>query len=169
MRVLRHTERDFYGFLERERERERENMEGGASGNGTSCMMGFEDNNMMMPLMNSGHEANSNFKPFLPLPMNTNSYGQKTSGLMPPQDIVDRMETNNSSCMTMRAKIMAHPLFLRLLAAYVNCQKVMNSNFYLVKFKPLSPFLIRSPVHGKVLVFIFICFFALFLFLSKGL
>ncbi|XP_050247940.1 homeobox protein SBH1-like isoform X2 [Quercus robur] len=99
-------------------------MEGGASGNGTSCMMGFEDNNMMMPLMNSGHEANSNFKPFLPLPLNTNSYGQKTSGLMPPQDIVNRMETNNSSCMTMRAKIMAHPLFLRLLAAYVNCQKV---------------------------------------------
>ncbi|GMY09823.1 homeobox protein SBH1-like isoform X2 [Fagus crenata] len=96
----------------------------GASGSGTSCMMGFGDNNMMVPLMNSGVDE-ANDKPFLPLPLiSNNSYGQRlVSALMPEQDIIDnRMETNNNSCM--RAKIMAHPLFPRLLAAYVNCQKV---------------------------------------------
>ena len=120
-------------FFIRERERERENMEG-ASGSGTSCMMGFGDNNMMVPLMNSGVDE-ANDKPFLPLPLiSNNSYGQRlVSALMPEQDIIDnRMETNNNSCM--RAKIMAHPLFPRLLAAYVNCQKVINFQL-LLKFK----------------------------------
>jgi len=100
------------------------NMEGGggSSSGGTCCMMSFGENdmNMMMPaLMNSGVEAIN--KQFLPLPLSDNSYSQRaaSAGLMLEQD----METNNNC---MRAKIMAHPLFPRLLAAYVNCQKVMT-------------------------------------------
>ncbi|KAF5458309.1 hypothetical protein F2P56_022344, partial [Juglans regia] len=103
------------GFLERERE----SMEGGANSSGTSCLMGFEGNKIMMPLMNSVVEANN--KLFHPLPLSGNSCGQKTSALMSEEDYGNRMEANNSC---MRAKIMAHPLFPRLLAAYVNCQKV---------------------------------------------
>lgn len=95
----------------------------GVSSSGTSCMMSFEENNIMMPLMNSSGEANK--KPFLPLPFSDDSYGQRASALMPEEDIGNRMGTNNSC---LRARIMAHPLFPRLLAAYVNCQKVMNSN-----------------------------------------
>ncbi|XP_062152555.1 homeobox protein knotted-1-like LET6 isoform X2 [Alnus glutinosa] len=98
------------------------NMEGGggSSSGGTCSMMSFGENdmNMMMPaLMNSGVEAIN--KQFLPLPLSDNSYSQRaaSAGLMLEQD----METNNNC---MRAKIMAHPLFPRLLAAYVNCQKV---------------------------------------------
>jgi hypothetical protein len=92
------------------------NMEGGGS-----SMMRFGENDMNM-MMNSGVEAMN--KQFLPLPLSENvCYSQRASaaGLMPEQDI----ETNNSC---MRAKIMAHPLFPRLLAAYVNCQKVITFN-----------------------------------------
>jgi hypothetical protein len=157
------VKREVYGSL-LERERERENMEG-ASGSGTSCMMGFGDNNMMVPLMNSGVDE-ANDKPFLPLPLiSNNSYGQRlVSALMPEQDIIDnRMETNNNSCM--RAKIMAHPLFPRLLAAYVNCQKVINFQL-LLKFKNSFSFslsislAIRGPFHGtQEQVFVFEFFF----------
>ncbi|XP_059450341.1 homeobox protein knotted-1-like LET6 [Corylus avellana] len=90
------------------------NMEGGGS-----SMMRFGENEMNM-MMNSGVEAMN--KQFLPLPMSENvCYSQRASaaGLMPDQDME---ETTNNSCM--RAKIMAHPLFPRLLAAYANCQKV---------------------------------------------
>ena len=111
-------------------------MEGGGS-----SMMRFGENDMNM-MMNSGVEAMN--KQFLPLPLSENvCYSQRASaaGLMPEQD----METNNSC---MRAKIMAHPLFPRLLAAYVNCQKVITFNTTLSLSLSL---IIRGPVHGNML------------------
>lgn len=101
-------------------------MEGGPNSNGSdggdSDMMEFGENNssnglsssalMMMPLMNSGASTADHFinRQFLPLPLNNNNSNQQQTG---------------PSC-GMKAKIMAHPLFPRLLAAYVNCQKVME-------------------------------------------
>ncbi|KAF8414143.1 hypothetical protein HHK36_002142 [Tetracentron sinense] len=114
---------------------EREKMEGGPSR--TSCLMGFGDNSnglssmIMMPLMTSPNAETNTL--FLPLPPNNHN---TTSG---PSLILDHnnnnpnsstgfyfMENSNndSSSCSIRAKIMAHPHYPRLLAAYVNCQKV---------------------------------------------
>ncbi|KAH7576701.1 hypothetical protein JRO89_XS01G0133300 [Xanthoceras sorbifolium] len=86
-------------------------MEGGSSSNNRVCpdddsMMGFGD-------------MNSKF--FLPL-LNYNCDGQIKAPVFVQQDSGNR--SNNNICNSMRAKIMAHPQFPRLLAAYVNCQKV---------------------------------------------
>jgi hypothetical protein len=132
------------------------NMEGGGS-----SMMRFGENDMNM-MMNSGVEAMN--KQFLPLPLSENvCYSQRASaaGLMPEQDI----ETNNSC---MRAKIMAHPLFPRLLAAYVNCQKVITFNTTLSLSLSLSlsyTHIIRGPAHGNMLNSQFFFFFLLFYFI----
>ncbi|KAG2716931.1 hypothetical protein I3760_03G150300 [Carya illinoinensis] len=93
-------------------------MEAGASSSGASCMMGFNTDMTMSPI-NSNVEANN--KSCLSLPSTDNSFGQRASALMPEDGNGNHMEINNNC---MKAKIVAHPLFPRLLAAYVNCQKV---------------------------------------------
>ncbi|RVW23276.1 Homeobox protein SBH1 [Vitis vinifera] len=125
---------------------------GGGGPSTTSCMMGFGNNSnglssmvMMMPLMSSSNAETS--KVFLPLPFwnNNNSSNnpnqqssQKVSALMPQgscnhnnsgcyfMEGSNSNTTNNHDCTScsMKAKIMAHPHYPRLLAAYVNCQKV---------------------------------------------
>ncbi|KAF5728898.1 KNOX/ELK homeobox transcription factor isoform 1 [Tripterygium wilfordii] len=118
-------------------------MEGGSSST-SSCMAPFGHNNntstngvgvggggispfMMMPLMTTSHhlnhhqhqqhqhpDSNTLFFPLLP---STNNH----------QEISYFMENNNINSDTdssVRAKIMAHPHYHRLLNAYVNCQKV---------------------------------------------
>ncbi|XP_010244154.1 PREDICTED: homeobox protein SBH1 [Nelumbo nucifera] len=119
-------------------------MEGGPSSN--SCLMGFGDNSnglssmMMMPLLTSTPNAETNSL-FLPLPSgnNHNHIGSTGSSLILEDNSNNNnnsnsgcyfMENNNrnnnndgSSC-SIRAKIMAHPHYPRLLSAYVNCQKV---------------------------------------------
>lgn len=98
-------------------------MEGGASRSGDTCIMGF-NNDIAMSLKNSNVEANK--KAFLPLPSSTNnSHVQRASALMPEDGNGNLMEINNNC---MKARIVAHPLFPRLLTAYISCQKVMNSN-----------------------------------------
>ncbi|KAJ9686498.1 hypothetical protein PVL29_015414 [Vitis rotundifolia] len=110
----------------------------GNNSNGLSSMV------MMMPLMSSSNAETS--KVFLPLPFcNNNSSNnpnqqssQKVSALMPQgscnhnnsgcyfMEGSNSNTTNNHDCTScsMKAKIMAHPHYPRLLAAYVNCQKV---------------------------------------------
>ncbi|KAE8723089.1 Homeobox protein SHOOT MERISTEMLESS [Hibiscus syriacus] len=103
-------------------------MEGGS--NSTSCMMDFGRNNtsnglcpksMMIPPMNSYHHHHSN--------LDSNPLFLTASG----SSMVLDDHNNNTACCFMessndggsvKAKIMAHPHYQRLLAAYVNCQKV---------------------------------------------
>ncbi|KAG8482057.1 hypothetical protein CXB51_027030 [Gossypium anomalum] len=118
-------------------------MEGGS--NSTSCMLAFGHNNntcngpchvSMMPSMSSHHHhhMDSNNPLFLPLPPTNNQDPNHNSTSGSPSMILNNtgcyfMENNNndddgSSSSSMKAKIMSHPHYHRLLAAYVNCQKV---------------------------------------------
>ncbi|KAA8526538.1 hypothetical protein F0562_008259 [Nyssa sinensis] len=115
-----------------------------AGGPSSTCsLMGFGDNSsgfssismaMMMPHMpTSNGETKTQF---LSLPLHNsyqNSNSQRGSDLVPQvRNNHDSgcyfMENNNNHDSTskcpIRAKIMAHPHYPRLLAAYVNCQKV---------------------------------------------
>ncbi|KAJ9169171.1 hypothetical protein P3X46_020632 [Hevea brasiliensis] len=122
-------------------------MEGGS--NSTSSMMAFGDNSnglcpmmMMMPLMTSHHhhpppppnaDSSSNTL-FLPLPPTNNQDHNRSSG-GGTSTILDNhnnssnngcyfMDNNDGNTASVKAKIMAHPHYHRLLAAYINCQKV---------------------------------------------
>lgn len=142
-------------------------MEGGSSGNtNTSClmMMGYgdhENNNngngnatlcapqmmMMMPppppsLTNNNNAETSNNNNILFLPfMDTNNNN--------PQE-----DNNSSSSSSIKSKIMAHPHYPRLLAAYLSCQKV--------KFTPpLTPtneknqfFFKKNQIQVKKIIFL---------------
>ncbi|KAB1201559.1 Homeobox protein SBH1 [Morella rubra] len=124
-------------------------MESGS--NGASCMMAFGENSYglcpmtpMMPLMTSHHshhhpDADSNsLLPPLP-PANNHDQNQNrnpcNSASFILQDHNNNSNTgyyfmennsanNESSSSAVKAKIMAHPHYQRLLAAYINCQKV---------------------------------------------
>lgn len=118
-------------------------MEGGS--NSTSCMLGFGHNNntcngpchvSMMPSMSSHHyhHMDSNNLLFLPLPPTNDQDPNHNSTSSSPSMILNNtgcyfVENNNndddgSSSSSMKAKIMSHPHYHRLLAAHVNCQKV---------------------------------------------
>ncbi|XP_039048772.1 homeobox protein SBH1-like [Hibiscus syriacus] len=120
-------------------------MEGGS--NSTSCIMAFgHDSNELCPMtmMHNHHPMTSNphhhhhntdsGSLFLPLPP-ANNQGQNHNSCSGSSMILDdhNSNRNNTGCCIMessdgstsiKAKIMAHPHFHRLLAAYVNCQKV---------------------------------------------
>lgn len=127
-------------------------MESGS--NGTSCMMAFGENNyglcpvMMMPLMTShGHhhpnaDTNSLLLPLPPTNNNDQNQNRNTSNtssfVFHDQNNNSNtgcyfMENNNSNIQSSssaeKVKIMAHPHYQRLLAAYVNCQKVKRTQF----------------------------------------
>ncbi|KAK8501963.1 hypothetical protein V6N12_019699 [Hibiscus sabdariffa] len=104
-------------------------MEGGS--NSTSCMMDFGHNNTsdglcpmsMMSPMTSYHHHHSNLDSN---PLFLSSIG---SSMILDDHIHNNtgchfMETSNSHGCSIKAKIMAHPHYQRLLGAYVNCQKV---------------------------------------------
>ncbi|CAK9146602.1 unnamed protein product [Ilex paraguariensis] len=138
-------------------------MEGGGSSS-TSCMMAFGDNSnglcpmMMMPPMTSHPNADSNTL-FLPLPPSSNQeqnrHSSSRSSLMLEDHsnnnhnnstntnigcyFMENNSNNNSdgSC-TVRAKIMAHPHYHRLLAAYVNCQKYLIYHYLCADEKKLD-------------------------------
>lgn len=118
----------------------------GPSGS-SSGMMNFGDQNnnglcsmmMMMPLMSSHQHQNhhdgdacSSFLPLPPPPNYNNNNNNNTSN--PICYFMDENNNNNnegnnansssSSSSEVKAKIMAHPHYHRLLAAYVNCRKV---------------------------------------------
>ncbi|KAA8515552.1 hypothetical protein F0562_018837 [Nyssa sinensis] len=120
-------------------------MEGGGSSS-TSCLMAFGENSnglcpmMMMPPMTS-HSNVVNNTLFLPLPpinnQDQNRHSSRTASSLMLEDHNNTttntgcyfMEhntttTNDGSCSSVKAKIMAHPHYSRLLAAYVNCQKI---------------------------------------------
>ncbi|XP_050215343.1 homeobox protein SBH1 [Mercurialis annua] len=100
-------------------------MEGGSN------MIPFGDNNtnglcpmmMMMPLLSShnAHSSSNNtlFLPLPPPPTSNNATTSTTTGRY-------FMENNDGtpSTASVKAKIMAHPHYHRLLASYINCQKV---------------------------------------------
>lgn len=114
---------------------------GGSSGSsgGSSFMAGFGENNnnssssgiSSMVMMSSSSNNNSqildnnnnnvNNKLFVPLSWSATSTAQRVSAFVPQPPHNNSNHNLQNSC---RAKIMAHPLFPRLLAAYVNCQKV---------------------------------------------
>ncbi|XVE87732.1 hypothetical protein DITRI_Ditri19aG0011500 [Diplodiscus trichospermus] len=126
-------------------------MEGGS--NSTSCMIAYGHNSnglcpmMMMPLTTSHphhhqqlqqHHPNSDSSSlFLPLPPINNQDQNHNSSSGSSMILDDHnntstnnntgryfMERNDGSSSSLKAKIMAHPHYHRLLAAYVNCQKV---------------------------------------------
>ncbi|KAE8724397.1 Homeobox protein SHOOT MERISTEMLESS [Hibiscus syriacus] len=118
-------------------------MEGGS--NSTSCIMAFGDNgnglcpmSMMHHPMTSHHHhhnTDSSGSLFLPLPLTNNQDHNHNSSSASSLIIDDHqnnnsntgcyfMEFNNVASSSIKAKIMAHPHYHRLLVAYVNCQKV---------------------------------------------
>ncbi|XVF87792.1 hypothetical protein PTKIN_Ptkin18bG0149400 [Pterospermum kingtungense] len=122
-------------------------MEGGS--NSTSCMMAFGHNSngvcpmTMMPPMTAHphhhHHPNSGSNSlFLPLPptnnQDQNNHNSSSGSSMILDDHNNNSSNNTTGCYFMdgndgssssvKAKIMAHPHYHRLLAAYVNCQKV---------------------------------------------
>ncbi|XP_022132524.1 homeobox protein SBH1 [Momordica charantia] len=126
-------------------------MEGPSGGGGSSSgMMNFGDQNnnnglcssmmMMMPLMSShgGDGACSSFLPLPPPPPPHNYEPSPNNNTTNPISyFMENNNTNNnsnnegannaassSSSSQVKAKIMAHPHYHRLLAAYVNCRKV---------------------------------------------
>ncbi|XP_038883370.1 homeobox protein knotted-1-like LET6 [Benincasa hispida] len=118
----------------------------GPSGSSSGGMMNFGDQNnnnnnnnnglcstmmMMMPLISSSQQGgNGSCTPFLSLPPNYNN-NNNTSNNSICNYFMDSNNNNNNessnggnSCCEVKAKIMAHPHYHRLLAAYVNCRKV---------------------------------------------
>ncbi|OAY24588.1 homeobox protein SBH1 [Manihot esculenta] len=116
--------------------------------NSTSCMMAFGGNSnglcptMMMPLMTSHHhpptpphpnaDSSSNTL-LLPLPPTNNQDQNPNSGCCSSMILDDHNHNSNgntacyfmdNSTASVKVKIMAHPHYHRLLAAYINCQKV---------------------------------------------
>ncbi|XP_007026185.2 PREDICTED: homeobox protein SBH1 [Theobroma cacao] len=128
-------------------------MEGGSNSTSCMIAFGHNSHGLcpmtMMPLMTSHphhqhhhhhHPPNSDSNSlFLPLPP-TNNQDQNHNSSSGSSMILDDhnnnnnstnnntgcyfMETNDGSSSSVKAKIMAHPHYHRLLAAYVNCQKV---------------------------------------------
>ncbi|PHU26757.1 Homeobox protein SHOOT MERISTEMLESS [Capsicum chinense] len=117
-------------------------MEGGSNGNNTSClmMMGYGDHDtnnnnnnnsgsgtlctppMMMMMMpppptsltnNNNAETSNNNHNILILPFMDNNNPHEDHG-----------NSSSSSTSSIKSKIMAHPHYPRLLAAYINCQKI---------------------------------------------
>ncbi|XP_039016591.1 homeobox protein SBH1-like [Hibiscus syriacus] len=121
-------------------------MEGGSNST-SSCIMAFgHDSNELCPMTMMHHHHPMTSYPhhhnadsgslFLPLPP-VNNQGQNHNSSSGSSMILDDhhnnnrnntgcyiMESNNDGSSFIKAKIMAHPHFHRLLAAYVNCQKV---------------------------------------------
>lgn len=127
-------------------------MESGS--NGASCMMAFGENSYglcpmtpMMPLMtshHSHHHPNADSNSLLPPLPPANNHDQNrnrnpcNSASFILQDHNNNSNTgyyfmennsanNESSSSAVKAKIMAHPHYQRLLAAYINCQKVKGT------------------------------------------
>ncbi|XP_068304601.1 homeobox protein knotted-1-like LET6 [Pyrus communis] len=89
-------------------------MKGGISRNSDS--LGFLDSSLAAALMNSETRTTSSSsyrKQFLSLPLISNIPNLQSH----PHETIDQE-------MSVKAKIMAHPLFPQLLSAYVNCLKV---------------------------------------------
>ncbi|KAH7836433.1 hypothetical protein Vadar_001182 [Vaccinium darrowii] len=119
-------------------------MEGG--GGGSSMMGGFGENNsngvglcpmMMMMTNNTSHSINNNTNNntlFLPLPLplppppppNNHNISSTTTGcyFMEHNNGGGGGSSSSSSTSSVKARIMAHPYYHRLLASYVNCQKI---------------------------------------------
>ncbi|KAK4439394.1 Homeobox protein S [Sesamum alatum] len=112
---------------------------GGGGSSSSSCFLAFGENNnlfcpiMMMPPMVPNAATGNNL--FLPLP-SANRHGGAGSSMMLEDQHYNNSNNNTStgyyfmessndaaSC-SVKAKIMAHPHYHRLLAAYVNCQKI---------------------------------------------
>lgn len=94
----------------------------------SSAMMMIDTNPQILEQHNNNNNSdssNNNNKMFLPLSWSsaTPNNAPRVSAFVPQLNNNNDL-LNNSTC---RAKIMAHPLFPRLLAAYVNCQKVRKS------------------------------------------
>ncbi|KAL0560083.1 hypothetical protein IC582_000477 [Cucumis melo] len=121
-------------------------MEGGGS-SGSSCSFmatcnsttnnnNSNNTSMMMMMINKTNNNPQTFdnKMFLPLSWSSstsnNNNNNNVQTQTPLSTFLPQPHTNNSNdhdappTSTSKAKIMAHPLFPRLLTAYVNCQKV---------------------------------------------
>ncbi|KAL6990730.1 hypothetical protein U1Q18_008849 [Sarracenia purpurea var. burkii] len=123
-------------------------MEGGGCSS-TSSLMAFGDNSnglcpmMMLPPVTSSHPNVDTNTLFLPLPPpshnhDQNRHGSGSSSMMLEDHNNHNLSTNtgcyfmenhgnnnnDGGCSSVKAKIMAHPHYQRLLAAYVNCQKI---------------------------------------------
>ncbi|KAK9084768.1 hypothetical protein Sjap_025179 [Stephania japonica] len=124
-------------------------MEGGSGGglNSTSSLLTYHNHNhnnnvvvhhhhpsmmMMMPLMtsssahlnpNNGSSTNTLFLPSPNAPNNNNNNVGGGGYFTENNNNHSNNNSDNNSC-SIRAKIMAHPHYPRLLTAYINCQKV---------------------------------------------
>lgn len=109
-------------------ERERKRMErGSCSSSSKPCSNLSNGLSSMLMINNSGSGAGTSGKVLFPT-LNGNNYNSEKvpAGLMPQDSTGSGCFIHTTNITSMKAKIMAHPYFPRLLAAYVNCQKVKN-------------------------------------------
>ncbi|PSS24804.1 Homeobox protein isoform 2 [Actinidia chinensis var. chinensis] len=116
-------------------------MEGGGGSSGMmmgGCYVGDNSSSSgLCPMMMDINHNNNNNTLFLPLPHNNHQNRHTCSSLMLlDHNLTSNTNTNAAGCYLMdnnnedhssssvKAKIMAHPHYHRLLAAYVNCQKI---------------------------------------------
>lgn len=133
-------------------------MEGGSSG--ASCLMNFGDHSIMMPppvAMNTNDCSTTNNTTttitttattttthdnntlFFPHPQQ-HQIGHPSIGcyFMDGSGTSSNTTTTNSSSNSVKAKIMSHPHYRRLLSAYVNCQKVFPLQLFIYLYPLLS-------------------------------
>ncbi|KAI3456509.1 hypothetical protein Pfo_013172 [Paulownia fortunei] len=150
-------------------------MEGGGGGSSSiSHLMAFGENNnlfcpitMMPPMVSSHPNADSGNTLFLPLPstnrQDLNRHGSVGGGGGSSMMLEEHnnssnnntstgyyfMESNNDtdSC-SVKAKIMAHPHYHRLLAAYVNCQKIGAPPEVMVRLEEACASAAAMGTHG---------------------
>lgn len=113
----------------------RKKMEAGSSSNSRACP------NSVMGLGEGNQNNNVNNGLSSIVMMNSSAGTSSGKAFLPPLGAAANSSYDGSSrnagcfihsgdiCNAMKAKIMAHPHFPRLLAAYVNCQKVKNCNY----------------------------------------
>lgn len=124
-------------------------------GSNSTCMMAFGDNgNGLCPLMTNHHQhqhhhhsrnhpSSTSSALFLPLPeappnqhQNRNTSGGSSMILDDHNTNTNTntcyfMDSSDASTAPLKAKIMAHPHYNRLLTAYISCQKVNHLNISL--------------------------------------
>lgn len=111
---------------------------------GSSCselsamdMMNMETNRKFLSLpLNNNNSSGSDHRR---VPVTSNSIAQDPH-------YNSHHNSTDTNC-SVRDKIMAHPLFPRLLSSYLNCLKVINSELFLHKCTYIFPFLLILPTY----------------------
>ena len=123
----------------------------------TSNPNAADANTLFLPLPpNHNHDLNRNSSRGSSLILENHNHNQHTTttstnnhhGSDPGCYFMEAHGNNDGSTSSVKAKIMAHPHYHRLLAAYANCQKVKNEKFSL-----------RKPNTRKAIIIVLISIF----------